>query len=205
MGRPAKYSENQILDAAAALTARGGRSAATVVAIAAELGAPSGSIYHLFASRDLIMAALWIRTVRRFQSGYLDALADQDVNAARDRAVLHVLRWSAQHPDDAMVLTLHSRDELLAAWPDELGEALTTLNDNVEAAIVEHVRARFGTTTPDSVSRAYFALVGIPYSAVRFAMSSGEPLNGWLEASVLRASAAVLDDLTVTDTQGETQ
>lgn len=203
MGRPAKYSEDLVLDAAAALTARGGPSAATVVAIAAELGAPSGSIYHLFASRDLVMATLWIRTVRRFQRGYLDALAHPDAETARDRAVLHVLRWSAQHPDDAKVLTLHSREELLEAWPDVLGAELTTLNDAVDAAIVAHVRAGFGVTTPDAISTAYFALVGIPYSAVRFAMSAGQPLDGWLEGSVLRASAAVMKGLIVTTSQRE--
>lgn len=203
VGRRAKYSEDLILDAAAALTARGGPAAATVVAIAAELGAPSGSIYHLFASRDLILAKLWIRTVRRFQRGYLDALAHPDVDTAREQAVLHVLRWSAQHPDDARVLTLHSREELLEAWPDVLGAELATLNDAVEAAIVAHVHARCGGATPDAISTAYFGLVGIPYSAVRFAMSAGEPLDGWLESAVLRASAAVVNDLTLTPSEKE--
>jgi len=204
MGRPAKYSKEQILDAAAILTARGGPTATTVVAIAEALGAPSGSIYHLFPSRDLIVATLWIRTVRRFQSGYLDALAHPDVRTARDRAVLHVLRWSAQNPDDARVLTLHSRVELLEAWPVELGAELETLNDAVESAIVEHVRLSRGATTADAVSATYFALVGIPYSAVRFAMSAGEPLDGWLEAAVLRASAAVFDDPILTTSQKDT-
>lgn len=199
MGRPPKFSKDQILDAAAALTARKGHAAVTVVDIAAELGASSGSIYHLFPSRDLIMATLWIRTVRRFQSGYLHALAHPDSTTARDRAVLHVLRWSAQNPDDARVLTLYSRERLLATWPDDLGDTLTTLNDAVEAAIVEHVRARFGRTTPDAVRTAHFALVSIPYSAVRSAMSTGEPLDGWLEQAVLRASAAVLGDQTTTE------
>ncbi|WP_084780239.1 TetR family transcriptional regulator [Planobispora rosea] len=46
MGRPAKFGNDQILDAAAELAAEGGQAAVTVAAIAARLGAPSGSICH---------------------------------------------------------------------------------------------------------------------------------------------------------------
>ena len=59
------------MDAAMRLVAEGGPNAATVAGIAGALGAPVGSIYHRFKSRDLLLARLWIRTVKRFQVGFL--------------------------------------------------------------------------------------------------------------------------------------
>ena len=50
-------------------------AAATVSRIATSVGAPVGSVYHRFASRDVLMAELWLRTITRFQDGYLAALS----------------------------------------------------------------------------------------------------------------------------------
>lgn len=48
MGRAARYSEDGMLDAAAALLVDGGPPALTAVGVARRLGAPSGSVYHRF-------------------------------------------------------------------------------------------------------------------------------------------------------------
>jgi AcrR family transcriptional regulator len=204
MGRPPKYANDQILDAASTVLSRGGPAAATVVAIAAELGAPSGSIYHRFASRDLILATLWVRTIRRFQAGYLEALGDPDLEAARAGAVQHVLRWSDDHPDDARILLMYNRDDLIAAWPNELGDDLATLNDGVEAAVGLHVMARFGAITPETVGRARLALIDVPYTAVRHSIITGVPIDDWLVDAALAASAAILNSPVVgTNTRGQ--
>ncbi|MFC4223504.1 TetR/AcrR family transcriptional regulator [Lysinibacter cavernae] len=192
MGRNPKYSTNEILDAARTLIARGGVGAATVVAIAAELGAPSGSIYHRFPSRDLIIAQLWIRTVQRFQAGYVRALRNPDRMRARSSAVRYVLQWSAENPSDAGILLSQSRTQLLATWPNELGSELVTLNDEVAAAMSEFVKDWFGSATPEAVGRARFALIELPYAAVRAHLTDGEALNGWAIDAVVAASAAIL-------------
>jgi AcrR family transcriptional regulator len=75
MGRPAKFNTEQILDATAQLVAEGGPGLATVAGIAERLGAPTGSIYHRFNSRDLLLARLWFRTVRRAQEGFVAAIS----------------------------------------------------------------------------------------------------------------------------------
>ena len=69
MPRPAKFTEDQILDSALRLVAEGGPGAATIAGIAGLLGAPVGSIYHRFRSRDLLLARFWIRTIKDFQKG----------------------------------------------------------------------------------------------------------------------------------------
>jgi AcrR family transcriptional regulator len=58
MPRPSRFSEAQILDATAAIVAAGGPGAATIGAIGNVLKAPSGSIYHRFASRDVLLGRL---------------------------------------------------------------------------------------------------------------------------------------------------
>src|SRR5215470_11955146 len=60
MPRPSRFSEAQILDATAAIVAADGPSAATIGAIGHMLKAPSGSIYHRFASRDVLLGRLWL-------------------------------------------------------------------------------------------------------------------------------------------------
>src|SRR5688500_18253929 len=60
MSRPSKFSAAQILDTAATLVAADGPGAATIGAISARLKAPSGSIYHRFASRDVLLGRLWL-------------------------------------------------------------------------------------------------------------------------------------------------
>src|SRR5690349_25083603 len=86
MGRPARFDADQLLDEALALAAEGGPEAVTMAAVAQRAGAPSGSLYHRFAGRSALLAALWLRTVADFQAGYLTALLD-DGAAPRDGAV----------------------------------------------------------------------------------------------------------------------
>lgn len=192
MGRTAKYSEQDILDAALELIAEDGAHAATAVAVAKRLGAPSGSIYHRFPSRDLLVATLWVRTVQRFQRGFLDALASPDPRNAAERAVRHTLDWSTAHPTEAKLLTRHRREDLIALWPDALGDELRTLNDDVGRAIRRFAAARFEQVDSATLGRTRLALIDLPYSAARLIIrESAQP--PWLMRSVLAASAAVLD------------
>lgn len=193
MGRTAKYTDQDILDAALLLVAEDGPQAASVVAIAKHLGAPSGSVYHRYASRDLILATLWIRTVRRFQEGFLAAFDSDDPLAAARAAVAHVLGWSAVHPAEARVLTLYRREDLIALWPEELGKELAALNDGVARAVTGFTCAHFGTVDKTALGRAQFALIDIPYAAARRIIDSGGRAPAWLEETTVAASLAALD------------
>ena len=57
MAPPRKHDTDTILDAARALALRDGPRAVSVAAIARESGAPIGTLYHRFSSRDGILAA----------------------------------------------------------------------------------------------------------------------------------------------------
>lgn len=192
MGRAPLYPVDDILDAALVLVGEEGVQGASVAAIARRLGAPSGSIYHRFASRDLVVATLWVRTVRQFQRGFLEALQVTDPVEAARRGATHTVGWAADHRREARLLTLHRRQDLLARWPDELGEELATLNDEVKAALVGFAERRFGRGDAEVLGRVRFALVEIPYAAARQMLLADQPLP-WLVDSVVAASQAALD------------
>lgn len=196
MGRTARYTDESILDTALALVSEDGAQGATVVAIAARLGAPSGSIYHRFASRDLILARLWIRTVNQSQVGFLESLALDDTSEAAEAAVAHTLEWSATHRHEARVLTLYRREDLVALWPDELGEVLSTLNDQVKRAVLAFTERHLGTVSAETVGLARFALIDLPYAAARQAILDDRPLAPWLREAVNSAAVAALSSMT---------
>ena len=69
-----------ILDAALGLVTEGGPGAATIAGIAGLLGAPVGSIYHRFTPRDLLLARLWISTIKSFQEDFIEVLEGDDLD-----------------------------------------------------------------------------------------------------------------------------
>lgn len=188
VARPAKFDPDQILDVAAAVAAESGHEAVTITAIAARLGAPSGSIYHRYGSRDLLLAHLWVRTVRRFQEGFLQAIATQDLEQAIRLATAHTVRWSAAYPDEArLLLTQHVRD-LSARWPDEFGEELSRLNDATTRAMAELARR-----SDCDLERVVFALVDVPLAAVRRHLQARKPIpDSAAEMAETAALAVVL-------------
>ncbi|MGV9637690.1 TetR/AcrR family transcriptional regulator [Nocardia rhamnosiphila] len=186
MGRSAKYDRGEILDAALALIAEQGPQAATLGAIARRLGAPTGSIYHRFASRDLIIAELWIRGIRRFQAGFVTALESGDIEAA----AMHSVRWCRTHTAEAAVLLLHRREDLAQRWPGELGEQLRALNDDAAVAY-RTLRARH----PDlDGHRLGFAVFDVPAGAVRRHLAELRPPPPWVDDLVRTAVRAVLEE-----------
>src|SRR5450631_2184054 len=99
------FSRADFLGAARALAAAGGPAAVTVGSVTERLGAPSGSFYYRFASRDVLLAELWLATALAFQEGFVAAINAGDGLAA----ALHMPAWVRRNPDDARLLLLYSR------------------------------------------------------------------------------------------------
>lgn len=176
MPRPARFTEDQMLDAALELVASGGPGAATIGAIGRAVEAPVGSIYHRFKSHDLLLARLWIRTVRRFQGAFLEALgSEEDDEEAPVRAAVSTVQWVRKNPREGRALLLHRRQDLMAKWPEELGDELAGLNEQVEAALRSVARARYGRASDETLQRVSFALVEIPYAALRRHLATSTP------------------------------
>ncbi len=193
MPRPAKFTEEQILDAALRLMAEGGPGAATIGAIAEMVGAPSGSIYHRFKSRELLLARLWIRTIKRFQQGFIEALANDDLDEAALGAALYNVQWTRDHLDEAKVLLLYRSEDIAARWSQELGNELATLNADVFKAIRDHSVRRYGQDSDAAaLRRVVFALVDVPYAAGRRHLIAGNPPPPYIDDLVVETLRCVL-------------
>ena len=173
MSRPAKYSEDQILDVSRDLVVQSGPATLTMTAVARLLGAPSGSLYHRFPGRDTLGAALWIRGVRRFQSGYLAKLGNQDPLKAALGAAGHVVTWSRANLSDArLLLQFRSSDLVHGPWPQTLRDENLSLQHQLETGIRD-LQAAFGATEPAERHRVSYAVIDVPYAAVRPALLAG--------------------------------
>lgn len=196
MTRPAKYSADAILDATRDLIVAAGPTAMTMSAVAERLGAPSGSLYYRFPGRDDLVATLWLRCVRRFLDGYVSAIRKDSPFDAALGAARYVVEWSRQHLDDARVLLLFRSDDLLNdAWPADLRRENLDLQDRLEKALGE-LEAALGATDGLDRERIRFAVVDVPYAAVRRPLLAGvaPPLS--VDALVVATATQILEPLT---------
>ncbi len=152
--------------------------------IAARLSAPTGSLYHRFGSRGLLLASLWLRCIRSFQHGFTAALTAGDAEAA----ALHTPRWCRENPAEAAILLLYRREDLAAQWPAELGDELERLNARVSAALTAFAERHPGIDR----ERLLFAVIDVPYGAVRRHLVRQQPPPALVDQLVVTACRAVL-------------
>src|SRR5258705_3808787 len=121
MPRPALFTVDELLDAAAALLAADGPSAVTMSAVARAANAPSGSMYHRFPTRAALCGELWMRTEELFHAGVSAALAtSQDPQTRCVAAARFTVQWCRDHPVEAQVLLTGADAMDTADWPHEL-------------------------------------------------------------------------------------
>jgi len=154
MGHP-KFSQEDFLGAALAIVAERGVTGVTVASVSERLGSPTGSFYHRFASRDVLLGSLWLRTVLDFQTGISAALDADDAL----KAALHTPAWVRKHPDKACLLLLHDRKDFLKAeWSPELREGVTEMTQRMEVGSRKWARVIFGKEGRDEVRLAQFLI-----------------------------------------------
>jgi AcrR family transcriptional regulator len=193
MARPPKFSRDAMLAGALRVVAREGPRGSTIGQIAEELGAPSGSIYHRFASRDALLAELWLVTVEDFQRGFLATLEGPDTLERGVAAALYTPRWARERLPEARLLLVHRREDLLGGgWPGELIERARRLGDDLVAGVRAYARRHFGEATTATRRRASFALIEIPGGAVRHHLVAGRAPPRAVDGLVEEAVRAVL-------------
>ena len=168
MPRPAKHDEASILRAAAALVAAGGPGAATIGSIGHAIGAPNGSIYHRFRSRDELLGRLWLTKAAVFQDEWAAALDGADPVEAGLEAALSLPRVTRRDPEGARIMLLHRREDFESpTWSSELRAEAERLGRQVSERLGEATRRLFGRNTSSSHRITAFALLDLPYAAVR--------------------------------------
>jgi AcrR family transcriptional regulator len=168
----AKFSQADFLAAASAIAAESGPSAVTVASISERLRSPTGSFYHRFASRNVLLGALWLRTVLDFQQGVRAALDAGDGLAA----ALHTPAWSRAHMDQARLLLLYDREDFVQGeWPETLRERVVEMTQSMQAGRLRCARVIFGHDGPEEVRLAQFLIADVPVAAVRQHLVRNEP------------------------------
>jgi AcrR family transcriptional regulator len=194
MPRPQMHPPDMMLDAARDLILADGSRSATIEAIASASGAPTGSIYHRFSSRDELIARLWMRAVYRSQASFVAALERQDPRDAALAAAMSIIEFCEENPADARLLVSFRREDLVrskASGPliDELEE----LNRPVQRAVVDLARRLYGNRTRAALNRTLLAVFDLPYGAARRYLIAGEKLPSALRADLAHAVSAVID------------
>lgn len=193
VGRPARYPAQQILDVATRLAAADGPAGSTIGAIASALGAPTGSIYHRFSSRDVLLAELWLQTVESFQVGFQAALAGPDPLQAGLRAGLYTPQWVRANPAPARVLLLYRREDFLPdGWPGEVVERAVDLGAQGELVLRDFARRALKSTSARALRRARYAVIDLPYAAVRPHVHADEPPPPIVDELIAAAYQAVI-------------
>ena len=168
----AKFSQDDFLAAALAIAAEQGPSAVTVGSISERLQSPTGSFYHRFASRDVLLGELWLRTVLEFQQGVRAAIDAGDGL----RAALHTPAWVREHLDKARLLLLYHRDDFVhGEWPEQLREGAAALTQGVQTGSARYARLVFGRAGAEERRLAQFLLSEVPLAAVRQHLLRHEP------------------------------
>ncbi len=193
MARSPQYSTEGILEAATELAARSGPTKMTIAAIAASLGAPTGSIYHRFRSKDVLLAELWLQTVASFQGGFQAALGASEPMTAGLEAALYTPRWVRAHPVRSRLLLLHHREDFLTAgWPPEVKERADEVARKARVALHSFTRRALGSTGADAKRRVRYAVVELPVAAVIEHVRADEPPPPIIEELVADAYRGVL-------------
>jgi AcrR family transcriptional regulator len=189
------FSEDELLDAARhVVIARGSRSA-TIAAISAQAGAPTGSIYHRFASVDDLLARCWLRAVRRTQEMAEATPPVDDALAYATGLALSAYDHCVENPEDAVLLDKLRRPDVLALKLSPQIRSEIEASDAVTATTMsELARSVFGRADGVALDRLVLAVVDLPYGfAQRYLVDARRP-PAERRALLLPAVRAVLTD-----------
>ena len=144
----------------------------TVDSVTQRLGAPKGSFYHRFASRDALLGELWLKTVLAYQERFVAAIEAGDGLAA----ALHTPAWARLHLDDARLLLLYSRHDFVQGdWPAALRRGVRDQAQGFESCLTSFARGVFGRAGSVQLRRATFVLAEVPVAAIKAHLARREP------------------------------
>jgi AcrR family transcriptional regulator len=168
MARPRIHQPDVVLDHVRRLVLENGLRAATIEAIAAVSGAPMGSIYHYFNSRDELLARLWVRAVRRSQAAFRSAAELEDPERAAVAAALSIYDFCVRERDDARLLVSIRREDLIKSeLPADILDELEGLNRPVQRTLRQLSLRLYQRAEQADVDRVLLATFDLPYGVAR--------------------------------------
>jgi AcrR family transcriptional regulator len=190
MGR-AQFDQAGFLAAARELIAERGLEAVTVDSVAERVGAPKGSFYYRFASRDALLGELWLKTVLAYQEGFVAAIEAGDGL----KAALHTPAWARRNLDGARLLMLYSRHDFVhGPWPAELRLGVADQAERFEACLRKFAGHAFGRASRGEMRRATFVLAEVPIAAVKPHLERRERPPPLVDELITKTYRAIVGD-----------
>ncbi|VEG52145.1 TetR family transcriptional regulator [Mycolicibacterium aurum] len=184
MPRPARYTVDALLDAAAELLAADGPAAVTMSAVARSTGAPSGSVYHRFPTRAALCGELWVRTEERFQEQFVEALTSADDPQQRCvDAALRLVQWCRENPVEAQVFLAGPDDLGMGEWPDPLAGRRKRLQRKLKKVLGD---------LPGDPGRVTAAVMDVPSAIVRRHLRARQTVPASADAIVADCARALI-------------
>jgi AcrR family transcriptional regulator len=192
--RPALHSTDDLLDVTRELVLKDGARSVKLDRIVSASGAPKGSIYHRFPTVDHLLAAMWVRAVRRSQAGFLNELrAHGDPVQVAVAAGLAICDFARSEPADARLLAALRREDLVATVADaKLVADLNEINEPLREALISLARRLYGRATRASVEWTTCAVVDLPQGAIRRHLISGASVPASVRGQLAAAIEAAL-------------
>ena len=188
MGR-AQFDHASFLGAAREIMAERGPEAVTVDSVVERIGAPKGSFYYRFASRDTLLGEVWLKTVLAYQEGFVAAIEAGDGL----RAALHTPTWARRHLADARLLMLYSRHDFVRGdWPAALRRAVADQAQRFETCLRTFARGAFGRVGRGEMRRAVFVLAEVPLAAVKPHLERREPPPPLVDELITKTYRAIV-------------
>ena len=136
MGAATKFTASMILDVAEQVIAASGVAGASIAAIARACGAPNGSIYHRFESRQHLIGALWVRIATEYLTT-LSASLDGPAPDLAATVVNHTFDWVAENPSRAeLLMRFRTEDFAPGDWPPGVVEQIEATNAALAAELL---------------------------------------------------------------------
>lgn len=190
MGRPARFTDQELIQATARISAKLGPGNATISLIAEEAKAPVGSVYHRYPSKGALLAEAWIAAAEGFGAQFRSILAQaKDIESALE-ASLVTPRFARTDHAGGVLLFAHRRDDFLDEAPEESRARATKQTSDVLHSIAEAAK-RFLPRDPRGREKLAVALLGLPYGAVRIFLPHAVPPKE-LDTTIKAAARAAI-------------
>jgi AcrR family transcriptional regulator len=196
MGRKAIFERRDMTGAALRLVADRGPQSVTVAALAKEVGAPTGSIYHRYRSREQLLAELWMEVVEGFQSGFVEVLGRATDIEGAVLAARFMVAWTREHPLESRLLLLHRRQDFISGdWPADLAGRASALEPQIGSALRAYAERAFGRVDADTMARLRYALLDAPFGGIKPYVQGRKRVPPVVDDLVARTARAVLEPM----------
>lgn len=192
MGRTSQYTQEDFFQATLGVINKNDSARVTILAIAKELGAPTGSIYHRYSSLQHVLAETWLTVVESFQNDFVNHLNNNEGL----KAALNTPRQSRLFPDQARLLLCFSREELIhGLWPVEVRTRAQRLKKKLQISVAQFIKKQPGKNDEKKQALIEFSIIHMPVAATKPWIKSKNTIPAFVDDLIEESYRALMRKL----------